>query len=733
MSAARLRRRTVDVERIPVAEPKPRRLRSSRRSLAIALIGVAILGVAILGIVSSFFAADVLNSTIETQLRSVAAERATALEDGIHRIRADVSAAAVDRSVAAALDDIGSGFADLEAASVSLTPDEEAALESFYRDQAASAAYPAGTSPLDLLPNSEAGRYLQYHYIVDNPFPADRRFELSDTGDGTAYSNAHAAHHPGLVERARAMGVDDLLLISTDLDDVIVYSTDKKTDFATSLSGGPYAASALASAFMDRLAGVPAGETILVDFDLYPPSGEKATMFAVAAVRRDAQVIGAIAVTIPDGVLDDLMTFDERWPDVGLGKSGEIYLVGADQLMRSVSRLWVEDPDRYLSELDKQGYPPDVGETIVGRDSTVLAQPVDTAAVTAALEDRSFSGTTDNYLGTKTRTIAEPLRINDLSWVIVAGFSSSDAIRPIRDYLLSLALIMLILVPIVALIGFILAGRLTRPIQPLVETVGSIADGDLDARVPDLGRNEYGDLGNRINTITGMLRDRDTQREAAEKAIDEVLLAALPESVVASAKEAAKEGRIGTAIDLADLVDTATIVSVSVSGAFDDAETDAVVATSISLAADLDRIAHEFSIERVQSTPEEYLFAAGLRSPGFAADQALRFIDAVRDRLDRLDDETDEPTTYRAGVATGRVASGLQTGDQISYGVWGPPVRRALSLAGIARSNETLVDPTVAEALETPVGLTPITVTDLQGNPVEAFILPRTAGGAGGR
>jgi class 3 adenylate cyclase len=690
---------------------------------------VALVAVGVLGAVNVFYSASVLNSTIESQLSSVGQERAVAVRSGIARLRAAVSAVARDQSVANALNDLSLGFSALAEKPVTLDPTEQQALETFYATEISRAPSLTGLSPESLLPTTDAGRYLQYHYIVENPAPDGDRSVLDDAGDGSPYSAAHAIHHPNLLQRARALGVDDLLLISASPPGAIVYTTDKNIDFATSLQTGPYADSNLADTIVNRLDSVPIGETILVDFQSYLPNDGRPTMFAVAAVRQDSQMVGAVAVSLPENVLNDILTFDNQWEDIGLGRSGEIYIVGADHLMRSVSRFWVEDPDGYLTMIDDQGYPPEVRETIERYGSTIMAQPVETKAADAALEDRTYNDTTSNYLGTKTRTIARPLRFRDLDWVIISGFSSSDATRPVRDYLWSLGLIALILVPIVALLGFLLAARITRPIKPLVDAVDSITAGDLDTRVPDLGRNEYGDLGNRINALTAMLRERDEQREATEDAIHEVLVAALPERVVAAAREAARNGQDNSEMHVGDLVDTCTVIAMSLSGYFDVSagDTDTAVDESVSFASDLERIAGGFNIERIRSTPEESLFAAGLRVPGFAADDALRFVEAAIARFDVLDAETEEDGSYRIGIATGRVASGLQPGSQLSFGIWGPPVRTALSLTGLAGRNQVLVDAGTVEALDEPAAVEPVTVIDLQGAPVSCFTLTTRA------
>jgi hypothetical protein len=48
----------------------------------------------------------------------------------------------------------------------------------------------------DYLPVGPAAYYLQYHYIVANPHPPERRELVDDAGDGSAYSRQHAIYHP---------------------------------------------------------------------------------------------------------------------------------------------------------------------------------------------------------------------------------------------------------------------------------------------------------------------------------------------------------------------------------------------------------------------------------------------------------------------------------------------------------------------------------------------------------
>jgi class 3 adenylate cyclase len=267
-----------------------------------------------------------------------------------------------------------------------------------------------------------------------------------------------------------------------------------------------------------------------------------------------------------------------------------------------------------------------------------------------------------------------------------------------------------------------------RPVGPLTDAAESIAGGDVDTRVPDLGRNEYGDLGNRINTISAEIRERDEQREEEDRAITQLLLAALPPRLVDKARAAIEDGTISVESDFGDLMDTCTVVAVSVSGYFDLTASDMESTVNVSsvFARSVEELAEKSGVERVRSTPDEYLFTAGLNSPEFATQDAVRFVDELRDLLDELQSETNRTGEYRIGLSAGRAATGVLRGSELTFGIWGPPVRRALSLAAAAEPYQTLADRTVSEDLGEGSVLEPVELTDLQDDQIQAFVIPRS-------
>ena len=714
--------------REPTADREPeQRDRSDRRFrrwtaravLTRMFVAVAVIAVLVVGLVNFLGAKTIFSETIEAEVASISSDRAQAVRAEIDRARADVMAIARDTSIALATRDFTTAFVELDGAQGTLEASQEQELEQFYAqlddESGGSALVPVGT----------AARYLQYHYIVDNPFAADQRQDLVDAEDGSSYSSAHAVHHPMLVERASIMGAADLLLIGRDTQDSVVYSVNKQTDFGTSLAVGPYSATLLADAVTAQLTSVPVGDAIIVDFEPYGPHGYLPTMFIAAAVTDQTEVVGSVVVALPRNLLDDVTTFGGGWADVIGVDSGEVYLVGSDLLMRTNSRFWIEDPTSYVEALAKAGYPDEVGELVTQYNSTVLSQPVDTEAVAVALNGETYLDEGKNYLDDKTFASSEPLQLPGVDWVIVAEISASQANSIAVDYAWSLVFLALITIPIATVVAYFFARRLTQPVVPLTQTSNAIARGDVGAQVPDLGRNEYGDLGNRVNTVSAQIRASDAQRDERNKEIMQVLFAALPPRLVDDARAAIEDGTITTAPEFGDLADTCTVIAVSVAGYFDltGSDMESVVDVSSQFARSVESLAEDNGIERVRSTPDEYVFTAGLRSEGLSIMDAVHFIEGLLGLLEGLQKETSRTGEYRIGLSAGHLASGVLRGSEISFGIWGPPVRRALSLVADAHPDQVLVDRSVADELDGVWNLRRIDVVAHDDDDQRAFLV----------
>ncbi|MFK8025042.1 MAG: hypothetical protein AB8G26_13870, partial [Ilumatobacter sp.] len=446
-----------------------RRPRELRPQLAWTLVATALASVLLVGGLNYVAASDLLDDGTQDQLVGIGEARARTIENGVDRLIGQVSALSGDLGVVTALDELANEFDNLDAEPISA--DQMAALERHYQAEVVDLYDRLDLEDVtvaEFLPDNPSAQYLQYHYTVSPTLEGVDPASIADAGDGSDYSAIHALHHASLEAMLTGgLGGGDALLVTLAGD--VVYSVDKRIDFGTNLIDGPHADSNLAVVLRERLTRVRAGNAVIADVELYLPAQGRPVLFAAATVKNDTEAIGVLVSEIPVEALSQVTTTGQQWELYGL-QSGESYVVGADLRLRSESRRWIEDPEGYLGKVNDERL-----ELLISELGTPIGlQEVDTKPVRTALDGDEFTGTANNYLGTKNFSYAEPIAVPGVEWVVVVDVPIRDARSPLFDYGRRLGVVLLIILPTAALIGLWLARRLTRPIGPVVATATAI-------------------------------------------------------------------------------------------------------------------------------------------------------------------------------------------------------------------------------------------------------------------
>ena len=195
-----------------------------------------------------------------------------------------------------------------------------------------------------------AGIYLQDLYIASNPFDTGDHELLADADDDSTWTEIHRDLHPWMRRVVGRFGFVDLFLVEPE-DQIVVYSTLKEVDFATSLSTGPYASTSLGAVVGRALGEGEPGDVFIADFETYPPSLDAPAVFYAAPLFDEGELVGALGVQVDTASINAIMSRD--WRAGQLGETGEVYLVGPDRRMRSDARLFVEDPSAFVSQVQQ--------------------------------------------------------------------------------------------------------------------------------------------------------------------------------------------------------------------------------------------------------------------------------------------------------------------------------------------------------------------------------------------
>jgi len=646
---------------------------SIQSTVLIMLLVVSLTSNVLVGLIGYNNAADSLRDAAFDRLVEVRDSREREIERLFSTLESTIVVHASGQSVVEATQAFTAGFAELDG--VDLTQQQLEQLEAYYDSVVGPRLATAGAEvdASTLVPSSAAGRYLQVQYTV----PAesfDEALAVDDAEDGSAWSAAHAAYHDHFRTMATRLEYEDVLLL--DVDGTIVYSAFKGVDLGSNVVDGPLRFTNLAAAYASAMTTNLRGEVALTDFGEYPPSLDRQAGWAVTPVSTDGAIIGALAVELPIERVSRVMTADGDWTQGGLGRTGEVYLVGADSLMRSPSRVLLEDPESFAAAVTATGMAEPLTSAIVDNRTTVGLQPIRTPAASDALSGRSGTIIAPNYLGRETLAAYGPVDVGDLGWVVVAELDTSEAFAPVTDFTRNLVISSAVLALIVSVLSLLLARIFVRPLRALAQGAQRIAAGETGV-VVDAGRSdEMMSVANAFNDMSRSLQVKAELLDEQSAESEKLLRALMPEPVI----RRYRDGDQTIAEDHHDV----TVLYADIVG-FDDYSRALDSAARLDLLNELvkqfDEAAATLGVEHVRTTTKGYLASCGMTVP--RVDNARRIVDFALEMqkiLERFGGQWGAELHLRAGIDLGEASSGLVGRAHVVYDLWGEAVNLAFRI-----------------------------------------------------
>lgn len=570
-----------------------------------------------------------------------------------------------------ALRDFRAGFDQL--ANVQITPQMSKAVSDYYRFFVAETEKYSGVK-LDvaaLLPTSNAQRYLQATYTAALPTD-ESAIAMADARDGSSWSAANAKYQDFYKEIVTQFSFEDALL----LDDRgnVVFSAYKNVDLGTNILTGPYNGSKLRDAYTRVMSSNREDQVVFTDFEFYEPATMAPTAWMVAPVPPTGRPEGVLALQFPITKINKVMTFDKKWAEAGMGDTGETILAGEDFLMRSDSRIFLEDPEKYRQRVIDAGTPPDIPDVAIRQGSTTLIQPLTSEAHRAAQEGRSGTIITRDYLGRETIQAYAPIgKLTDLRWSIVAKIETGEAFAREVTFARTVILTTTGIIFGVCLLAVVLAQIFLRPIRRLEAGVQRISSGDYRVDIPVESRDEIGDLTGMFNEMSRSLSVKEDLLKQQRGQIRRLLHSLMPGAIA----DKLNQGEEITARDHPNV----TVVYADIGG-LDRIQAELESGESLSIANELirqfDAAAAEFGIERVRPVRNGYLGSCGLTIPRL--DNIRRTVEFARECariIERFNSEAALNLSLRAGIDTGTVGSGLVGEPSPVFDMWGTAVNLA--------------------------------------------------------
>jgi methyl-accepting chemotaxis protein len=331
---------------------------------------------------------------------------------------------------------------------------------------------------------------------------------------GGDYSKVHAKWHPVFKQFVRENDYSDLYLVGVNGD--VIYSVKKEDYFGATLISKQFNSTNMFKLFLALgQKGVEQDATIISDFKFFRSSNSPTSYIASPIHSRaiGGKPIGVLVLRVSNNKISGIM--NER---AGLGKTGETYLVGQDNLFRSESRF-----------------------TDALKVESAILNPiasVNTKATESALLGKSgIELLKEDYLKRPVLSSWSPIVIQEptsdkpdgVKWAFVAQINRDEVQAPIKRAR-EIAFLMFVVISIIAIIvAILLSGGLTGQVRRIMDLFNEIGLGNFQARGKVLSRDELGVMTNTLNTLLDNImpllqtrEDRDSMQASVMKLMDEV-------------------------------------------------------------------------------------------------------------------------------------------------------------------------------------------------------------------
>ncbi len=228
--------------------------------------------------------------------------------------------------------------------------------------------------------------------------------------------------------------------------------------------------------------------SLVKEWQLNPLQKRPALLVGRKVYNNAENISGLLVLEIRPETINSVMF--ENSPNSGLGKTGEVYLVGNDKLMRSNSKFL---------------------------KNAIFKTKVNTLGVLQALKGESGTAQYRDYRGVSVLSAYCPLTFSAIHWAILAEIDTKDAMIPIysiRDNIIYLSLLIALISA--AIITF-LSRKISEPIKKLKEETTQIAAGEYGNTIAVEARDEIGELTRAFNEMSLKLKTQSDKLEEEKK------------------------------------------------------------------------------------------------------------------------------------------------------------------------------------------------------------------------
>jgi len=695
---------------------------SIQSKLVVMLVLCAIIAATVVGVIGFRAGRASLRDSVLNRLTELRQSQSRELKDQLSDLKNSMIIYARGAHTQGALAEFTAGFDAL--ADKTISPAQSQSITDYYTNTFLKEVQQASGTKLNvdqLLPRDNAQRYLQANYTAVRK-DDDTAVKVDDAHDGSTWSAANARYQDFFRQIVSRFEFQDAILL--DNRGNMVYSAYKDVDLGTNILTGPYSGSKLRAAYEKAMSANSVDYVGITDFEIYQPAENQPTAWMITPIVTAGRAMGALALQFPVTKINRLMTFDQRWKESGLGNTGEVFLVGPDDLMRSDSRMFLQDQQTYKNDVVAAGTPADVADRAIQLGGTTLVQPVPPTTNKQALRGESGTRLATDYLGHEVLLAYAPITIPDaeLHWTIIGKIDTAEAFQRETAFTRTIVLTTVGIIFAVCIAAMFLAQLFVRPIRRLEAGAQRISAGDYNINVPVETRDEIGELTEAFNEMSRSLTVKEELLVEQRKENAKLLALLMPEPVVEryqQGEEIIPEEHQNVTVIFTEVIGLDRLQAQLTSQG---------LAVVTELERQFDAAADDLGIERVRAIRNGYLGSCGLNTPRL--DNVRRTVDFALECqriIDRFNSETGNHLGLRAGIDTGTVSSGLGGEYSVVYDMWGAAVNVAYQVKSGSPQPGIDVTDRVYQALQATMTFTSAGTMSVDGvdEPIWRLVTPQ--------
>lgn len=258
----------------------------------------------------------------------------------------------------------------------------------------------------------------------------EKNFNLAKKNKTNTYDKIYEEVFYSNDKFLKAYNIYDIFMI--DLSGNIIYTNIKEADFKTNLIFGPFKNSGLANIFKEAK-NIKKGEIIFEDLKPYKPSFDNLASFIATPIFHNNKLIGVFSFQLSIDYINKILHYNKEYSEVGLGNSGETFLVGEDLKLRSNLREHNNEDQTIIN---------------ISNAQSDLIKP-------AVKELGNKSKIIKNYKNQEVLSVAEKITFANLDWYIVTQMGKKEILQStniLRDKIAFISLFLLSLSSILILI-----------------------------------------------------------------------------------------------------------------------------------------------------------------------------------------------------------------------------------------------------------------------------------------